>query len=156
VTMAVNCIRQRKQWTADLSTLTDGVAEWTDSGTPTGTIAFTVSPIAISGTGNAIDGVAFQATWSNAQNPKYETLRARFQITGAGPSANPVFILVLASTVDDDTLEVFSSSVDETAEITFVPSARPVDFLASVNFNGEYEEGDSPPSISGTITFTFL
>jgi hypothetical protein len=152
----VTAIRQRKQWTADLSTLTDGVAEWTTSGTPSGTITYTVSAISASGTGNAIDGVAFAVSWSNFQNPRYSTLRARFVFSASGPSLSPFINIDLICTgVPEDTATINAFSVDQTLEVNPIPSPEPIQIIASINFNGGYEPGDSDPSISGSLTLTW-
>jgi hypothetical protein len=155
--MAVNCIRQRKQWTADLSTLTDGVANWPfGAGTPNGVTPFQVSAYAVSGNGNKIDGAVFSLDWQNVQNPRYEKLRARFVLTGTGPTITQIFQLSLFMGVAVDDTAVGGTSCDETLEVDVTPSARPTDFSIGVIYDGTYDIGDDPPAFSGTITFTFL
>jgi len=156
--MAVNCIRQRKKWTATLSTM-DGVAAWPNgAGTPDEAFTFPQGVFAVSGnTAFATDTAAFVFEVTNFQNPRYNRVRCRFQITGSGPSLSPQWScdLVYGPLSADDQGTTFS--FDTTLQLTITPTARPVDSMwIQFQFGGTYEEGDPAASVVGTITFEFF
>jgi hypothetical protein len=155
--MAVNCIRQRKQWTADLSTLTDGDAGFgTGSGTPEANpYAYPVGNVINIDAASEIPGVMdWFAGWINVQQPRYDALSVTFALTAVVDLGGSIdgWSIDLTMGAQSDSASGSGSSIGGTLTIDpATTSARPIDL--DIAF-GAFSTGEAF-TVTGTITFNW-
>jgi hypothetical protein len=155
----VTALRQRKQWTADLSTLTDGVADWPLGIGPfspaVGAVAFNDSPFAVSGSSEAPGVMKLTLTWSDAQQVRYDAFEVTFALTFTRSDPGATISWDTSAAVDGSiqTTAGTGDTISGTLTVSpITPSAKPISFDAE--FDADSSNGTSF-TVSGTITLSW-
>jgi len=153
----VTAIRQRKQWTADLDTLTDGVAGFgTGSGTPeSNPYAYPGSDVININAASEIPGVmSWQADWVDVQQVAYDALSVTFALTAVVSGGGSISVFNLDIELGDQSETASGSGSSIAGTLTIDPataSAKPITLLVAFSAGSTGESF----TVTGTITFAW-